>query len=521
MSSARVWPSTSLNALAGRLTVLTLAASLLTAAPLASPAVASTPTTTQVSLTVSGGQPNDNSAARDITPDGRVVLFKSSASNLLGTSQSVGEQLYLRDMDTGAVERVSLNSTGEAANAAVAEGAVSADGRFAAFATAASNVVEGDGNGYSDIFVRDGSTGETQRVSVSSSGTEGDKASTSPSISADGRYVAFRSYATNLVPGDTNGTSDIFVHDGTTAQTSRVSVTSAGGQAELGHSYAPDLSASGQFVAFYSDASNLGGGLYEDVFVHDRNTGVTELISVPDAASGAAGRGLWPSISSDGRFVAYVDGGHGNTFNVYRRDRHTGVILLTSINSGGAPVAGSHKEPRISGDGRAVAFESDAALVAADANAYVDVYLRDFAANSIELVAVNSAGNQGSSWSQKGLVSYDSRYVAFTTGSALVPSDTCCYDVYRRDRGEQLPWVPAEQTFGLVMASSRHGVNPSGWQSDPVNSATGSYTTAATDLALPGVGDEFVMRRVYNSADTAATDLGQGWSHTLAPSLSF
>src|SRR5205814_1263965 len=183
----------------------------------------------------------------------------------------------------------------------------SADGRFVAFAAWARNLAPGDTNGFGDVFVHDRGTGVTERLSVDGAGTEANDTIHQPAISADGRFVAFVSAATNLVPGDTNGLSDVFVHDRRTRRTERVSVDSAGTQAD-GASASPALSADGRFVAFSSSATNLVPGDTNgqaDVFVHDRRTGTTERVSVDSAGTGANGWSERPSISADGRFVAF------------------------------------------------------------------------------------------------------------------------------------------------------------------------------------------------------------------------
>src|SRR5262245_29695996 len=154
--------------------------------------------------------------------------------------------------------RVSVGLNGSEPDSLSLEPALSENGRFVAFQSYASNLVPNDGNGCSDVFVRDRQTGETTRVSVSSSGVEGNYYSGEPAISPDGRFVAFVSEATNLVPGDANGVADVFVHDRVTHKTQRVSVSSAGFEAN-GPSMRPSLSKDGRFIAFASEASNLVG----------------------------------------------------------------------------------------------------------------------------------------------------------------------------------------------------------------------------------------------------------------------
>jgi Tol biopolymer transport system component len=200
-----------------------------------------------------------------------------------------------------------VSSTGEQADANSSGSAVSADGRFVAFGSNASNLVPNDGNHTYDVFVRDRKTGKTRRVSVSSEGVEGNGASQNPSISANGRFVAFSSGAANLVPGDTKEHVDVFVHDRKTGKTRRVNLSSAGVEADL-DSDLPSISASGRFVAFESFATNLVPGdtkAVRDVFVRDRKTGKTKRVSVSSAGVEGDAESFAPSISGDGRFVAF------------------------------------------------------------------------------------------------------------------------------------------------------------------------------------------------------------------------
>jgi Tol biopolymer transport system component len=183
-------------------------------------------------------------------------------------------------------ERVSVASNGSQGDDESSRAAITPDGRFIAFASYASNLVAGDANGVSDIFVHDRQTGVTERVNLAGDGSEaavGD--SLAPSISADGRFVAFSTIAKNLVAGDTNDDIDIFVRDRQTGTTERVSVDSAGVEA-VGNSYEPEISPDGRFVAFESDAENLVAGDtngLRDIFVHDRQAGTTERSALPAA----------------------------------------------------------------------------------------------------------------------------------------------------------------------------------------------------------------------------------------------
>ena len=212
---------------------------------------------------------------------------------ILGTSLIVLSRGSVAMADGGGavIWRVSLTGAGQEANGRSGLASVSSDGRYVAFESGATNLVTDDTNGRSDVFVRDRETGETECISVGSGGEQGNDISWWPSISADGRYVAFISGASNLVPGDTNGRWDVFVHDRQTGQTTRVSVASDGRQGNDDSCYqtSPALSADGRYVAFDSNATNLVPGDtngVQDIFVHDRAPTVYSISGrVPDGHS--------------------------------------------------------------------------------------------------------------------------------------------------------------------------------------------------------------------------------------------
>jgi hypothetical protein len=200
---------------------------------------------------------------------------------LMGALNTRTNAMMPDEVAIGTTTRVSVASDGTQGNSGSAWSAISADGRYVAFESYASNLMPGDTNGVRDIFVHDRQTGQTNRVSVASGGIQSNNFSELASISADGRYVAFYSGASNLVPGDTNGAGDVFVHDRQTGQTSRVSVASDGMQGNSG-SLAPSISADGRYVAFHSIASNLVPGDTNgatDVFVHERDSPLPSLMA--------------------------------------------------------------------------------------------------------------------------------------------------------------------------------------------------------------------------------------------------
>ncbi len=236
-------------------------------------------TTERVSVTTDGVQGNANSALSSISADGRYVAFNSEASILVGGDTNGVRDTFVHDRQGGTTERVSVSSGGVQGNGASGDYtglSISADGRYVAFWSDSTNLVSGDTNSVSDVFVRDRQNTTTERVSVDSIGAQGNDSSNIPTISADGRFVAFGSAATNLVGGDLNYASDVFVHDRQSGVTERVSVATDGADSNSGGGY-PSSSADGRYVAFWSYSSDLVDGDtngYSDIFVRDRGAGI-------------------------------------------------------------------------------------------------------------------------------------------------------------------------------------------------------------------------------------------------------
>ncbi|MCB8951867.1 MAG: PD40 domain-containing protein [Ardenticatenales bacterium] len=340
----------------------------------------------RVSVASDGAQANGISQLPAISADGRYVAFVSAASNLV-----IGDtnwfDVFVHDRQTGQTTLVSVASDGTQANDLSTATAISGDGRYVAFESKASNLVPNDTNGWDDIFVHDRQTGQTVRVSVASDGTQANGNSEKPAISADGRYVAFQSWATNLVDNDNNGIGDVFVHDRLTGETTRVSVASDGTEANS-LVYAPAISGNGQLVAFNTDASNLVDNDTNnkvDVYVHDRQTGQTSRISVTSDGAEGDDHSHEPALSFDGRYVAFqsnatnlIDNDTNGVYDVFVHDRQTGQTIRVSLTYGGTEANGDSVLSSISADGRYVAFTSFASnLVRGDFNGYFDIFVRD------------------------------------------------------------------------------------------------------------------------------------------------
>jgi uncharacterized repeat protein (TIGR01451 family) len=413
----------------------------------------------------------------------------------------------------GITEWVSVSSDGTGANHQSDMPAISGDGRFVAFVSLADNLVPSDTNGFADTFVHDRLADVTERVSVSNRGRQGNADSgligvaAYPAISADGRFVAFVSQADNLVSGDRNVNADVFVRDRLLGTTERVSVNSAGEEADIGGE-GPALSADGRFVAFQSDAQNLAPEanpplFVTQIYVHDRSTGTTEIISVN--ADGQAGNALniQPDISADGRFVvfsSFADNlvpGVQSGLQVYLRDRATGTTERISEDAAGEPGDGSSVDPSISLDGRFVVFETNSGNLIGDGNHESHILVKDRQTGAFERVSATSTGEPADLLSQHPDITPDGRFVTFfSLATNLVPGDTNNRrDIFVRDR----------QTGTVVRVSvSTAGVEGNSESEWPTISDDGLVTAfeSSSDNLVPNANGG-----IFAHDDRPATDL--------------
>jgi cold shock CspA family protein len=379
------------------------------------------------------------------------IIILISLGTLVGCKLSLGGDPIADDDDdtafAGDIERISVASGGGQANGDCEEPSISSDGFIVAFISEATNLVAGDTNGRQDIFVHDRTTGMTERVSIASDGSEADDEAFTLSLSSDGDFVTFGSFATNLVAGDTNGVIDVFVHDRNTGTTERVSIASDASEAD-DDSDSPAISSDGQFVAFRSDATNLVANdtnNNSDIFVHDRQTDSTERISSATGGAQANGDSFFPAISSDGRFVAFtseasnlVAGDTNNKADVFVHDRQndtTELIIGPAEFTSGSNII--IVAPNISPDGNFVGFRSDADdLVPADTNISFDTFLINRSTSIIERSSISSSEIEGNSDSSRPALSTANQYVVFSSNATnLVSGDTNgSEDVFVRDR---------------------------------------------------------------------------------------
>jgi Tol biopolymer transport system component len=407
--------------------------------------------TEQIDVSSAGLQSNSPTETElAMSSNGRYVAFSTFATNLVpGNQQSIHQDIFVRDRIAGTTEVVSLNSNGEPSDGISIEPSVSADGRFVAFTSDATNLVPGDTNqcfnglldetyfpgDCPDVFVRDRLTGVTERVSVGSNGQEGNDRSYVPVISADGRYVFFISRASNFYPGDGPASGELFMRDRQTGTTARILTSAARG----GYTITPDA----RYIAYLG--TDFAGYA---VFVYDRQTGTNELVSVPLPGKRLDGQSTSPAISDDGRYVAFssyatnlVPGDTNRKADVFVRDRVARTTERVSVSSLGAQGNGdSHSSPlpnsvAISADARFVGFSSSASnLVPGDTNTCAsytspgqcpDIFVRDRQEGTTRRVSVNSGGGQATDVSFRPLMSSDGTVITFLSlATNLAPGGT-------------------------------------------------------------------------------------------------
>ncbi len=363
----------------------------------------------------------------------RTVFFVSIA--VLSAASVRAQSTSLASVDSNGVQGNNYSGTyGDA---------ISADGRFVAFGSGATNLVAGGSPLQWEIFRHDRVTGSTVLASIDTSGVVGPAGSYYPSISADGSAVAFESDS-GFNTGDTNGRTDVFVHDFVAGTTTRMSVDSNGNQWGADSCHAAAISGDARFVAFHKIHPTTKYHHRTDVYVHDRQTGQTSVVNVN--TSGVQTAGLYstdPAISFDGRWIAFsssatdlVSGDANAAYDVFLRDMQLGVTTRVSVDSSGAEGDGDSLDPSISSDGRFVAFSSVATnLAPGDLNAHADVFVHDSLTGGTLLASVGLNGVGANADCVAPSISADGRFVSFqSSASNLVAGDTNNQaDVFVRD----------------------------------------------------------------------------------------
>lgn len=408
--------------------------------------------TERVSVGESGSQGNFDSRGAAISDDGRYVVFESISNTLVPGDSNARSDIFLRDREQGSLSIVSVASDGTPADGRSHSPAISADGRYVTFESLATNLVLGDTNGTWDVFVRDLVEKTTERVSISTAGAQQNaKVSTfseaDPSLSANGRHVVFSSNASNLVPDDRNGAMDVFLRDRTTGTTERISVSENGieGDARSRHG---DVSADGRYVAFDSQASTLVVGVPDlsfQVYRKDRVTGAVELVSVSNDGVAGNEASFPASISADGSIVVF-DSAAGNLVpndgtahnDIFMRDLVQGITQRLSVATSGQAANGASENGVISPDGRFISFSSWATNLSGERDGrWPDVFVHDRVTGETQQVSLSEEERSVPLGASGGVVSEQARVVAFqSAANALVQGDTNeRIDIYTRDRG--------------------------------------------------------------------------------------
>ena len=415
---------------------------------------------------VQGNGDSSTTSAGGMSADGRYVVFSSGASNLVPNITSVHQDIFVRDQLLGSTALVSVASDGGLSNQDSFVPSISANGRFVVFQSSADNLVSGAGAvlGTNAVYVRDLQLGVTERDDISTSGVPGNAVGFNAAISADGRYVVFESAATNLVPGVTG--IQVYLRDRKAQQTVLVS-RGIDGLPANSRAFSPAISADGRFISFVSDAANLTGTAFTgiQVFVRDMQQGENILASVSNDGSPSSG-GLFvqsssPALSADGRFVLFTSQATNLVpsvttdffLRVYRRDIQQGTTALVDEDALAIPLGSpsGFPDPTISADGRFVAFAP-----------FGQILVRDMANNQSAAVSLASDGTAGNDISQYAIISANGSRIGFTSkANNLVPNDVNGF-ADKFETANPLIGTPSARTISLASAAVGGGAQITG-----------------------------------------------------------
>jgi hypothetical protein len=453
----------------------------------------------RISVATGGAQGNGDSSPGDISSNGRFVVFASFASTLVAGDTNAVSDVFVRDRVSGVTERVSVDSFGVQGYLESGGGSMSADARFVAFSSSATNLVPGDTNGMSDVFVRDRLNGTTELASVSTQGAQGFGSSSWPSISDDGRFLAFSSSALNLAPGAWSASSHVYLRD---RQNGTTQLMSAVGPYDCN---CPQISNDGNFIAMQSGPN---------VVISSRQTGAVELVNVSTSgvlSNNFSGLG---GISSDGRFVTFnsfatnlVAGDTNDSYDGFVRDRLQGTTNRVTLGTNGIEGNSDSWAGSISADGRFVTFTSYATnVVAGDTNASSDGFVRDLASGTTERVTVSASGAEGDADSWAWFLSSDARFVLSSSAATnLVPADyNASWDAFVFDRAPVLlTYCSAGTTSNGCVATIAASDAPSLSLATPCNIVVTGAEGLKTGMLFYGVDNTSFTPTPWGSGGTS------------------
>ncbi len=451
--------------------------------------------TSVASVGISGAQSNGDSNSAALSADGSRVAFVSWASNLVSNDGVHNYDVFVRDMQSGLTKRASQSTAGVGNNGSNRAPDISADGRFVVYYSDSSTLVAGDSNAKRDVFVFDWNSNSTTRVSVAASGAQGNGHSEDAAISGDGRFVAFYSSATNLTAGGSSS-SNVFLRDRLIATTTQVSL-GVGGAQPNSICIDPAISDDGRYVAFRSRATNLtgaGGNGFWQVYIKDMNGGSPRLASVNSAGLLADNDCLTPRISGNGNWVVFQCRGSNlipsTSDQVYAFNAAEGQLHLLSADSCWQ-CPGNAEWPDISADGRYVVFSSShGGWVAGDTNGVYDQFVRDRLNAELTRVSLTSLNQQSAGDSRASRVSSDGRFVVYHSLDSVTPNDTNSFsDIVLRDLWMYSQWPCCVPNNYCTAGTSSNGCVPTMSASgSPSNWSGSGFTIAALGVEGSRIG---------------------------------